>query len=408
MAHTSAGVISGSVAQLADVKAVLGESVNTLSGLCKSSKVNKWAKYKPVVYASNAPDRSGTAWWHGTNRNCSLTINTYAKASTLASGYTSNYGYVKPSGGTASPYRLLDFQGYNHKAPTLAMIAIGGEQDSSGRYVYYISESVKTAVTFSFYEVASAINIMDLFYKNGGGLFTSSDTNLYCGILVRQGTTNYYAVKMNTNALGVSMTASTLGSGKWNRTIQLTSDQVTGVNTGVEYTVYPFVAPVSTYSQIITVANDYGFRSAPLPVTPFKLISASYASKLNGSFTAQTCKATTNAFQVTFTYSVKNSSSSNVTVSGNATFYILSQTDMDTTGTEDGYYQGWKILGTKTFTVSFTATRNATTTRTHTQLVNQNPWVIASANPSEEEKVQFCLIMPGSLGTSYKRDITVS
>ena len=407
MAHTSAGVISGSVAQLADVKAVLGESVNILSGLCKSSKINKWAKYKPVVYASNAPDRSGTAWWHGTNRNCSLTINTYAKASTLASGYTSNYGYVKPSGGTASPYRLLDFQGYNHKAPTLGMIYCGGEQDSSGRYVYYISESIKSVITFSFYEVASAINIMDLLYKNGGGLFTSSDTNLYCGIMVKQSNAAYYAVKMNTNALGVSMTASDLGSGKWNRSIQITGNEVTSLNTGVEYTVYPFVAPVHTYSQQI-MANDYGFRSAPLPVAPIKLISATYASKLSGSFTAQTCKATTNAFQVTFTYAVVNSASSNVTVSGNATFYILSQTDIDTTGTEDGYYQGWKILGTKTFTVSFTATRNATTTRTHTQLVNQNPWVISSANPSEEEKVQFCLIMPGSLGTSYKRDITVS
>lgn len=407
MAHTSAGVISGSVAQLADVKAVLGESVNTLSGLCKSSKVNKWSKCKPVVYASYAPDRSGTAWWHGTNRNCSLTINTYTNASGLSSGYTSNYGYVKPSGGSTSPYRLLDFQGYNHKAPTLGMVYMSGEQDDQGRIIYYISGTSLPTIQFSFYEVSSAINIMDLFYKNGGGLFTSSDTNLYCGILVKQGSNNY-AVKMNPNALGVNMTAGDLGSGKWNRTIQFTNDEVTVVNTGVEYIVYPFVAPVKTYSQYMR-ANNYGFRSAPLPVAPIKLISASYASKLHGSFTAQTCKATTNAFQVTFTYSVVNSSSSNVSVSGNATFYVLSQTDIDTSGTSNpDYFQGWRILGTKTFTVSFTATKKATTKRTHKQFVNQDPWVIASADPTAEEKVQFCLVMPSGLGTSYKRDITVT
>lgn len=406
MAHTSAGVISGSVAQLADVKAVLGESVNTLSGLCKSSKINKWAKYKPVVYASNAPDRSGTAWWHGTNRNCSLTINTYAKASALASGYTANYGYVKPSGGTASPYRLLDFQGYNHKAPTLGMFYCGGMTDSQGRYIYYTSDYPMSVINFSFYEVASAINIMDLLYKNGGGLFISSDTNLYCGVLIKQGSSNY-AVKVNPNALGVNMTASDLGSGKWNRAIILTSSEIVSTGTGVEHTVYPFVCPVSTYAQTLK-ATDYGFRSAPLPMTPFKLISATHASHMSGSFTAQTCKATTNSYQVTFTYAVVNSGST-VTVSGSANFYLLSQTDMNPSGTLPDYYQGWKVLGTKSFSVSFSATGSgATTTRTHKQLVNQDPWVIANANPVAGEKVQFCLEMPSNLGVAYKRDITVS
>lgn len=405
MAHTSSGVIYGSVAQLADVKAVLGVNVNTLSGLCKSSKINKWAKYKPVVYASDAPDRSGTAWWHGTNRNCSLTINTYDKCSTLKSGYASNYGYVKPSGGSASPYRLLDFQGYNHKAPTLGMFYCGGMTDDQGRYIVYTTEDPRTVVNFSFYDVASAINIMDLLYKNGGGLFTSGDTDLYCGVMVNNG--SGYAVTVNTNALGKDMTASDLGSGKWNRAVPIAFADAPSTSEGVEYTVYPFVCPVSTYNQSFR-ENNYGFRSAPLPITPFKLITTSHASHMNGGFTAQTCKATTNAYQVTFTYAVVNSGST-VTVSGSAMFYLLSQTDLDPEGTLPDYYQGWRVLGTKSFSVSFSATGGgATTTRTHQQLVNENPLVIANANPKAGENVQFCLEMPSNLGVAWKRDIIVS
>lgn len=401
----SSGTISSPVRQLTDVKAVLGESVNTLSGLCKSTKINKWAKYKPVVYASNTPDRSGTAWWHGTNRNCSLTINTYTNCSTLKSGYSSNYGYVKPSGGSASPYRLYDFAGYNHKAPTLGMFYCGGMTDDQGRYIIYTTDATRTVINFSFYEVTGAINIMDLLYKNGGGLFTSSDTNLYCGVMVNNG--SGYAVTVNSNALGVNMTAGDLGSGKWNRAVPISINEAPSTSTGVEYTVYPFVCPVSTYYQRFLETN-YGFRSAPMPVTPFKLITATHASHMSGGFTAQTCKATTNSYQVTFTYSVVNSGST-VTVSGTANFYLLSQTDMDPSGTLPDYYQGWRVLGTKSFSVSFSATGSgATTTRTHQQLVNENPWVIANANPVAGEKVQFCLEMPSNLGVAYKRDITVS
>lgn len=400
----SNSIISSPVRQVADVKAVLGESSNALSTLCKSSKINKWAKYKPVVYASYAPDRSETAWWHGTNRNCSLTINTYTSCSTLKSGYSSNYGYVKPSGGSASPYRLYDFAGYNHKAPTLGMFYCGGMTDAQGRYIVYTTDDPRTVINFSFYEVASAINIMDLLYKNGGGLFTSSDTNLYCGVMVNNG--SGYAVAVNTNAIGVNMTASDLGSGKWNRAVPITLFDAPATSEGVEYTVYPFVCPVSTYDQSFR-DNNYGFRSAPLPVTPFKIVTATHASHMSGGFTAQTCKATTNSYQVTFTYSVVNSGTT-VTVSGTSNFYILSQTDLNPEGTLPDYYQGWRVLGTKSFSVSFSATGNSTTTRTHKQLVNEDPWVIASPTPTAGEKVQFCLEMPSNLGVAYKRDITVS
>ena len=116
MSHSN-GIISGSVAQIADVKTVLGESVNTLSGLCKSTKINMWSKYKPVRYNSATPDRSGN-WWKSNTQDCG--INPYILRSVEdvvnhCNGTANGWTYATPTGGTY-PYRLLDFNGYNHYA----------------------------------------------------------------------------------------------------------------------------------------------------------------------------------------------------------------------------------------------------------------------------------------------------
>ena len=41
------GIIQAPVS-IADVKTVLGETSNDLATLCKSEKINIWAKFKPV------------------------------------------------------------------------------------------------------------------------------------------------------------------------------------------------------------------------------------------------------------------------------------------------------------------------------------------------------------------------
>ena len=116
----SSGIITAPVRQIADVKTVLGESVNTLSGLCKSSKINRWAKYKPVKYANVAPNRSGT-WWQAYNMQCGIDIKSYSTISAMLTAWMAktNYAwedfwkYDPPTGGTY-PYRLFDFNNYKH------------------------------------------------------------------------------------------------------------------------------------------------------------------------------------------------------------------------------------------------------------------------------------------------------
>lgn len=103
---------------MADVKAVLGESTNDLGTLCTSKKINKWSRRKPVksyalFYAS--PEDLERANYGlkvpvlgGTFERCvDKIIN--RDPSTL-------WEYVQPSGGRNSPYRLTDFEHYNHNA----------------------------------------------------------------------------------------------------------------------------------------------------------------------------------------------------------------------------------------------------------------------------------------------------
>lgn len=99
-----------------DVKSVLGESSNDLATLCKSSKINVWAKYKPTVYPSPFPDD----WYKAKDGNYGLNItvengkNNWKDLIGEYSKANNGYGniYNRPTGGANAPYRLGDFRGY--------------------------------------------------------------------------------------------------------------------------------------------------------------------------------------------------------------------------------------------------------------------------------------------------------
>ena len=103
-----------------DLKSLFGEPSGDLATLCKSPKINVWAKYKPTVYPSPFPDD----WYKSKDGNYGLNItvdNRVSSWSALVAEYSkANNGYSniynRPSGGATSPYRLGDFRGYNHKA----------------------------------------------------------------------------------------------------------------------------------------------------------------------------------------------------------------------------------------------------------------------------------------------------
>lgn len=101
---------------IADVKSVLGESSNDLATLCKSSKINVWAKYKPTVYPAPFADD----WYKAKDGNYGINItvengkNNWKDLIGEYSKADNGYGnlYNRPTGGANAPYRLGDFRGY--------------------------------------------------------------------------------------------------------------------------------------------------------------------------------------------------------------------------------------------------------------------------------------------------------
>lgn len=107
---------------ISEVGQCLGESTRDLGRLCKSSKINPFAKYKPVKYAKVAPVRNGADkyWYRGADGKCGLSITVLTSSTINKSAITSYpaWNHVAPTGGvtgsTCSPFRLLDFNGYRH------------------------------------------------------------------------------------------------------------------------------------------------------------------------------------------------------------------------------------------------------------------------------------------------------
>lgn len=102
----------------AAVGTALGTSSRDVGTLCTHSAINKWSKKKPVSYAksSGLTDAEFKLANYGLSTSYFSTSNTAKALLTAAQNGTDFYPYIKPSGGSNSPYRLGDFRGYNHSA----------------------------------------------------------------------------------------------------------------------------------------------------------------------------------------------------------------------------------------------------------------------------------------------------
>ena len=96
------------------VKNALEESTNNVGGLCSSTKINHWSKWKPI---SLKADTLTYALLKANNFGITvITANTPSNLLTQVQGNGLGYIYNNPQGGANSPYRLGDFRYYNHGA----------------------------------------------------------------------------------------------------------------------------------------------------------------------------------------------------------------------------------------------------------------------------------------------------
>ena len=93
----------------------LGIASKDVGTLCSAASINKWSKYKPVIYPVIATTGN---WWKAVDGNCGLSISEYSNINNLVTAITNGviWNYNKPTGGASSPYRLGDFRGYAHDA----------------------------------------------------------------------------------------------------------------------------------------------------------------------------------------------------------------------------------------------------------------------------------------------------
>lgn len=150
-----------------DVQRALGTNECDLGTLCKSSLVNFWAKYKPLSYnvlntvgqwdSTNNKWSTSATWWKGNVSNgdrricCGFSVPRYTTSpqNLFTNQTTDEWSIVPPTGGSASPYRLVDFAEYWHNAVCPFMIDMPGQivRESSGQTTAKILTSTPTVST---------------------------------------------------------------------------------------------------------------------------------------------------------------------------------------------------------------------------------------------------------------------
>lgn len=304
----SNGIITAPVRVAADVRNVLGETETDLSVLCTSDKINWASIFKPVHIANTLfPDRSG-AWWRGTNGDCGITpkrLNIYTEvASVQTSDGKNGWTYTRPFGGTLSPYRIGDFDKYNHNAvfPIVDWICpekveVGGKLLASLMYSRVTDETPTKA-----------------------GSLTLADI-LIDGVQLSEWKFGVYVINAAGTEVG-RVVGDSIGSCQF--------DCAT-LRNGLTLTAYPFIARYTMAQGTPNITNSYVSVPYCAPKT-FQIVSAGELNGLNISFrTSQ--KDTT----VSYTVTISVTSSSFLIRSGTLTLRFTSSKEGDSLLSGESY-----------------------------------------------------------------------
>ena len=394
----------------------VGEVCNTLGTnhadvgwVCsRGTLINKWAKYKPVIYPnlintydqlnSNKTWKSTATWWRGTDGKCGLNATVYNREYDLTQGFESDWGYNPPTGGLAAPYRLIDFNYYNHKAqmPFRASI-MGDAYDEDGYAVFYITgRNDRKAVfcDYNFPQDDTAVKIEDLKSKDGKGIFYNY-SDLYVGVLMTKGKVTPTAdawgvIKINPKPIGTSIDRDDEWGNGYNRTIYLTEEEIANSQSGTWY-VYPFITPNGVRDEggvdvpfntwhnnigknITHVPPAFGLTAISLPTTengstnpPIVMKSSIGGAYCTTTMTISNLTWYTGAFKFKFTIVATNSGVLEFTSTSSYHIYVLDPDDTKHEEAED-YYNTHKILGErsigKNIYIDLKAGKSATYTQT--------------------------------------------
>lgn len=115
------GILSQPISR-AEIASCLGVSLTQIGALCTSSSINKWSACKPVGRAVNGELSDGARKMDPRGTKPNMFWGLQGGSVSWASIHNATWAYAdKPTGGIGtSPYRVLDFDGYDHYAePTM-------------------------------------------------------------------------------------------------------------------------------------------------------------------------------------------------------------------------------------------------------------------------------------------------
>lgn len=298
-----------------------GKLVTNLSALCGSSKINKWAKYKPVRYnfTANRP----TYWWKAVDGMCGLSIATY-QVSQMSSVMTAiengvTWEYLPPRGGTAEPYRLNDFAGYN----TDAMFPL--HEPVIPGTIYATSGTMQVNTDWEANADDTVLNITDI----------SDFSNYYFGALMKKvGTSSY-----------VWMTSSSVISAGQAISVDL---PLTWTTAGYSYNIYCFLCSAKKAS---AEESDPSGTVIPLPfpVKRFKIQTSAYQTYVYAQQTESGSSV------VSYTASIKNTGSSSGTFNTTVSVIFTRRSD-DTVVYADKRSVSFTLTAGQTYTIIDNAT----------------------------------------------------
>lgn len=158
-----------------DVQRSLGLAYGDLGRLITNGSINKWARYKPVVY----PDVSGSNDGKGTVIATTSQLQMFGLTAPMVTSYADgavlaayraggNWQYTKPTGGASAPFRLTDFNGYNHRALPFAYV----DQGQAGEAQFNVFASALTFLLGYPSDVFSYPNCISL-SDFGSGYYTA-------------------------------------------------------------------------------------------------------------------------------------------------------------------------------------------------------------------------------------------
>jgi len=112
------GVLTAPVG-FASIHSAVGAASNDLASLCTSVNINKYAKNHPFVYPAVGFVSLATQQTAAASVDFGLIPTYFVDLASFRSGFTTAWGYTKPTGGANSPYRAGDFRNYISTARTI-------------------------------------------------------------------------------------------------------------------------------------------------------------------------------------------------------------------------------------------------------------------------------------------------